>query len=251
MRRTRNLTLNDPEYLVQLFHQIALILQSACCIADQHVYIPLLRSLYRIKHDRCRVGPRLLFNNVYASPLSPDFKLLNRSGTKRITCSQENLFAFLFVAVRQLADSCRLADTVDSNKQNNRDAVRILLQAVVVVTAQQLHQLAGENRLQLRCILNSLLLHFGSQLFYERHYRVYAYVCTDQNFFQFLVELFIYLFAADDQVRDLFDEALACLLQSVAEAFGYTFRFTGNAFFQFFKKAHMGPPKKYYNGLLS
>ncbi|MNC44105.1 hypothetical protein D3C75_930010 [compost metagenome] len=79
----------------------------------------------------------------------------------------------------QLADGSRLAHAINSNEQNNCNSIRIFLQAVIIISAQQLHKLTGQNRLQLGSIFNPILLHFGTQILDKGHNSVYTHVCTN------------------------------------------------------------------------
>ncbi|MNO43062.1 hypothetical protein D3C76_332730 [compost metagenome] len=162
MRCARNLPLNDAEDFVELFHEIAFVLQSARSIADEYIHVPLLGSLNGIEHHRSRVRTGLLLDDIHTCTLSPDLQLLNGPRTESIASGEQNLFALLFIAVCQFANGGCLADTIYANEQNNSDAVRVLLQTVVIIPSKQLHQLPGQNRLQLGSILDALLLHFRS-----------------------------------------------------------------------------------------
>ncbi|MNV44437.1 hypothetical protein D3C71_1361960 [compost metagenome] len=142
----------------------------------------------------------------------------------------------------QLADGRRLADAVHADEQNYRDSVRILLQRVVVVAPKKLHQLAGENRLQLGCILNPLLLHLCAQILDQCHDCIHAYVSPDQNLFKLLVEFLVDFFSPDNQVRDLLYKALAGLLQTLTELLRNALGLAGNALLQLAKKTHIFPP---------
>src|SRR5260370_32948297 len=84
MRSIRNDALRRAPHLVQLRHQAILGVQTSCCIDNQHVIAAPLCRLQRIEERRRRITTLTCLDDLNATPLSPNLKLLNRSRAKGI-----------------------------------------------------------------------------------------------------------------------------------------------------------------------
>ncbi|MNW50788.1 hypothetical protein D3C74_282490 [compost metagenome] len=135
MRSAWNFPLNDAVNLVQLLHQVGLILQTSCRIAQQDVCPALLGGLNRVEHDRRRIGTGLLLDHVNLGPFAPDLQLLDRACAERVPSGQNDLLALLLIIMGQLADRCRFANAVDADEQNDADPVRIQMHFAVFIPA--------------------------------------------------------------------------------------------------------------------
>ncbi len=105
--------LHHPNHFLQLFHQMALVLQSTCGIGNQHIDISGLGSLQGIKQHRGAIGTCMLGNHRNIVALAPNLQLLNRSRAEGITGCQHDRLAFALILFGQLAYGGGLANAVD------------------------------------------------------------------------------------------------------------------------------------------
>ena len=124
--RARNFASRYALHLFQLSHQIRLVMQAPCGIDDQDIRAARLRSFHRIEQDRRRIRSLLLLNQRHAGALGPDRQLVAGRGAKGVGCANQNIVAFGFDSLRQLANRRRLADAVhaDNHHHIGRDVVR-------------------------------------------------------------------------------------------------------------------------------
>ncbi|CDN45251.1 hypothetical protein BN871_GX_00030 [Paenibacillus sp. P22] len=251
MRSARNLALDDAEDLVQLFHQVALVLQPARRVAQKDVRLALLGRLDGVIHDRRRIGARLLADDVDADALAPHFKLLDRAGPEGVAGRHQHRFPLALELMGELADRRRFADAVDPDEQNDRDAFVRHAQLAAVVAAEQADQLLRQHRLQLRGILDLALLHLGSQVVDQFHDGVDADIRADEDFLQLLVEILVDLLPAGDELLHPFHESRAGFGQPVLEYRRDRLRLGGDAFSKLLEKSHAvssGPSLFYSRG---
>lgn len=83
--------LNDAVDLCQFLHQILLIMQPSCGVADQHITASCLCRINGVIDHRCRVRAFGVLDNIHAGTLCPDLQLVNGSRTERICRSDQHL----------------------------------------------------------------------------------------------------------------------------------------------------------------
>src|SRR6266567_4701047 len=80
-----------PFHFLELRHEIGFSVLAARRIAKQKVDLALRRSLVRFIAKRDRISTVLAANHFNAESFSPNSKLLDRRGTKRVGCRQHHL----------------------------------------------------------------------------------------------------------------------------------------------------------------
>ena len=105
--------------LLQLLHQVALRVQAAGGVGDQHVDAARLRRLQRVEDHRGRVRARGLRDDRHAVALAPDLQLLDGGGAERVARGEHDLAALAGEAARELADRRRLARAVHADDQHD------------------------------------------------------------------------------------------------------------------------------------
>ena len=128
MRRRSVDFAHDPNHFFQFFHKIILVVQATRRIGNQNIYLPCASCLQCVKNDRRTVCSRMLSYNRYVVTHSPYLKLLNCRRPKRITRCQHDRMPLAHIVLRQLADSGRLANTIDAYHQNDKWLVPMNLQ---------------------------------------------------------------------------------------------------------------------------
>ena len=88
--------LHNPFYLVELAHQVRLVVEPACSICKDHV--DLMRSciLHRIKEHCRRVATFRVLDDLDPEPFGMDADLLDSTGTVRIAASDHDREPLLF-----------------------------------------------------------------------------------------------------------------------------------------------------------
>ena len=84
--------LNHAVNLLQLFHQVLLVMKTACGITKKHIRISCFGCSYGVKYDCCRVRALFLGNNFYLSTVCPFCQLFNSCRTEGIRCRHEHFF---------------------------------------------------------------------------------------------------------------------------------------------------------------
>ena len=119
MRRFLIQLLHHPHHLLELFHQVALVLQAAGGIGDQHVGAAGAGSLDGVIDDGGGVGTSVLGDHRNIVALTPHLQLLDRGGTEGIPRRQHHALAFGLELLGQLADGGGLADAVHADHQDH------------------------------------------------------------------------------------------------------------------------------------
>ena len=115
--------LHHPHHLLELLHQVALVLQAASGIGDQHVSPAGAGSLDGVINDGSGVGTGVLGNHRNVVALTPHLQLLDGGSTEGIASGQHHALALGLELLGQLADGGGLADAVHADHQ---DDVRLL-----------------------------------------------------------------------------------------------------------------------------
>ena len=108
----RKLSFYDPVDLLQLFHQVLLVMKSSSCITEKHVYSSGLCCIHCIIYYTCRICTLFAANHWNTGPVSPCQKLLSGSCTVSIRCSDQDVFSLILQDPCQLTDRSRLTNTI-------------------------------------------------------------------------------------------------------------------------------------------
>ena len=110
----------NPVNLVELFHQVLLVVKSSCRITDQHIRISGFCRCDCIVHDGRRICSVLSADDIHAGAVRPLRELLACRCTERICCRKNNLFALILQKAGQLSDGGRFSDSIDTDHQYYR-----------------------------------------------------------------------------------------------------------------------------------
>src|SRR5216110_2013303 len=120
-----------PFHFLELRHEIRFSVLAARRIAKQKVDLALRRRLVRFIAKRGRISTVLAANHFNAESFSPNSKLLDRRGTKRVGCRQHHLRRAIEVdcpylqMMREFCCRCCFAGSVHADNQNQcRFAIR-------------------------------------------------------------------------------------------------------------------------------
>ena len=112
--------LHDPPDLAQLGHQLALVLEAASSIDQDHVEPSRFGRCHRVEGDGSWIGARTLGDDRQPQLLAPDPQLLDGCRPERIGCRERNAAALTLEASRELGDGGRLAAAVDAHEEKHR-----------------------------------------------------------------------------------------------------------------------------------
>ncbi len=149
---------NDAVHLLELFHQVFLVVEAPCGITDQHIHISGLCRIDGIKYHRSRVRAVSSANHVHPCAVRPLCELVSGSRPKSIRGGNQYLLALSFQDTCKLSDRGCLPDTVDSYDKNNR-----LFLLKVICGLSDTHLLLdtlNQQLLALRWMPQMLLFHF-------------------------------------------------------------------------------------------
>src|SRR4051812_133348 len=153
VRSTGDFATGHALHLFKLGHQVGFVMKPAGCVNYEHIGVPGLCRLKRIKQYGSRIGPFFLLNDLNTRSARPDLELVAGSGTKRIRSTNENVIAFVFDPLRKFADRCSLADTVNADDHDHVGTNRIVDAALIsnagrLRTFKDLEQFSFHGRFQ-------------------------------------------------------------------------------------------------------
>ena len=184
MRSLRNLTLNNAVDLLQLVHQVGLIMQAACSINEQNISLTRNSSLHGIKDNCCRVCTLSMTDNVTVSAFAPNLQLLAGCGAEGVACCQNNLILEQCKVVCQLADGRSFAYAVNADNEDNRRLSTNTCTLTAVL--KQLGHILFEKGNNILGALDFLRLGSLAYCFNELFRCFYAYVRRQQNHLQLI-----------------------------------------------------------------
>ena len=120
-----NALVGHAAYFAQLLHEIVLGVQPAGGIDDEEVGVSALAGADRVVDHRSRVGTRLVGDDRYVGPLSPNLELVDGGCPKRICSGEGNLAPAIIIVLGQLGYGRRLARSVDPDHEYQRQQARI------------------------------------------------------------------------------------------------------------------------------
>src|SRR6185437_10565285 len=115
-----------PAHFLQLCHQVLLRVQAAGGINDHVIRSASFGSAESVEQYGRRIAARLGLDHLCSGPSTPNFKLLDRSGSECIRRAHQNRLALASEEVGELPDSSRFACSIDSDNQQNLWAVNLL-----------------------------------------------------------------------------------------------------------------------------
>ena len=113
----------DAANLLHLFHEVALGVEPAGCIDDEHVGAAGFGGLHGVEGDGRRVAALVVCNYVGACPLPPILELLDGGGAEGVRGGEEDLLALVTEERGQLRDARGLARAVHADHQHHQGFV--------------------------------------------------------------------------------------------------------------------------------
>ena len=215
------LTCKYLEYLAHLFHQILLIVQTACCVDDEHIRVPGLCRLDRIVDHRTGISAFRACDDRDICPLSPHVELLDCTRTERIRCSDQNLLALFSVEISQFSDSRRFTDSVNADHKKN--GFLVFKCKIRFVHSHLFLDGIHKELLTFRSTSDVLFLHLLLQVRDDLIRCSDSHVGHDHGLFQILIELVINLVIRCKDLIYTCRHVISCF---------------GKAFYQLIKKSH-------------
>lgn len=199
-------------YLGQLVHQSHLVVQTSGRVYDDDISLVGYRRTQRIKSDRSRVGPHLLFDDRHSYPFTPYHQLFHGSGTEGVGGTQHHRFPGLLELVGQFTDGGSFSHSVHTH---HHDDIRFLGDGsfkVVHVTGIVLSQQAGNFVTQ--NVVQFLRIHvfLGRSSFFDAfndfQRSVYADIRCDEHLLQIIQHFVVHFRFTGDGTGYLAEHAL-------------------------------------------
>ena len=206
--------LNDAVDLCQFLHQILLIMQTSCGVADQHITASCLCRINGVIDHRCRVRAFGVLDDIHAGTLCPDLQLVNGSRTERICRSDQHLFALAFQLMAQLADGGGLACAVDADHHDDGGLCGIFQRLIL---AQHLCNDLLDHAHDLLGILYTTLFHTLAQGLADLHRGLRSQVAGNHGLFQFVKQVVVDLGEPVQHLLHPGHHGILCLAQSVTD----------------------------------
>ena len=184
------LPVHDAADLVQLVHQVLLVVQPPGGVHKHHVALPGLGGTHSVKDYGGGVGPLVLLDDIHPSPVGPDGQLLGGGGPEGIRGAEEDLLSLLSELMADLADGGSLTHPIHSNKQYHRGGggqVQSRTPGVHGLSDDLDHGGAG-----LLHGLNPLLPHPAAQRLHQFQGHVHPSIGQDEGLLQLVVEAVSY-----------------------------------------------------------
>ena len=182
----RQFTVNDAVDLCQFVHEVFLIVQTACGIADDDIAISCFACGNGVKNNGGGIGTFFVFDDVNTCTGGPFIKLFDRGGTESIGRTEDDLFAFGFIHGSKFADGGGLTHAVDTDhQQNGRNGDQPHILTAVEHFGNDILQF----RFDLIGFFDAFGTNAGTQFFDDRNGSFHADVGHDENFFKFHVQV--------------------------------------------------------------
>ena len=185
----RIFSFDDPVDLLQLFHQILLVVKSSCRINEQNVCFSCLGSTYCVEDNRCRICAFRSSDDLHSSTVGPFCQLLSCCCTERICCCQDH-FSSLFLELScQFTYRCSLTDSVDTDHQYHRGSVFKLICGLPYL--HLLLDTVDQQLLALMWIFNMLFFYFLFQIINNGSGRIDTNISHYQCLFDLIIEIIV------------------------------------------------------------
>ena len=216
VRRRRLQLAHDADDLLQLGHQVGLVVQAARGVDQQHVGAGLACLCQGVVGHGGRIGALRPADDIAPGTLAPDLQLLDGRGPKRIGGRQDGLAALVCELFRQLGDRRRLARAVDADDEHDVGAVAWLDHQGPRHRLQRLGDVRRQGRAHVRCrdrLVEARLGQVGGQPRRRRD----PQIGLDQQRLQRLQRRVVQPLAGED-AADALAQAAGRLLQTGAQA---------------------------------
>ncbi len=185
------LPVDDAVHLLELFHQVFLVVEAPCGITDQHIHISGFCGVDCVKDHRGRVCAVRSANHVHPRAVCPLCQLVSGSSPEGVRGGNQYFFALFFQDTCKFSDRGSLAYTVDSYDKYDR-----LLLLKVICGLSDTHLLLdalNQQLLTLRRMPQMLLFHFLLHALDNIVGRIDTDIPHDQDFLQLLIEVIVNL----------------------------------------------------------
>ena len=144
MRRRGVEFLHRAHQLLQLGHQVGLVLQTPGGVDEQHIGAHRPRLDQRVVGEARRVRTLRPGDDAAPGALAPDLQLLDRGGTERVAGGEHDPVPGIAILARKLADRRRLAAAVDADDEDHVRLLRRVETQRLHHRLNQAHDLGGE-----------------------------------------------------------------------------------------------------------
>ena len=144
VRRACVLLLQDANDLLELGHQLLLVLQPPGGIDQQNVGAFGFRAFQRLEGDAGRIGALCARDHLGAGAFAPQLELLDRGRAERVGGGQHHELAFVIEPRGELADGRRLARAVHAGDQHHEGLLGRIDGEGLLDRPQHILDLAGD-----------------------------------------------------------------------------------------------------------
>ena len=216
------LPVHHPGDLVQLVHQVLLVVQPPGGVDEHHVGVPGPGGGEGVKHHGGGVGPLVLAHQLHAGALAPDLQLVGGGGPEGVPGGHQHPPAIPLEGGGQLADGGGLAHAGHPDEQGHRRRGGQAEGGVAHLEHLGEHPpQAGPSGVH---VLDLLRLHPLPQLLHRLQGGVHPHVPQDQGLLQLVVKVVVQL-PGEQLVKGVADVLLGA----------------GQPRLDLFKKAHVVP----------
>jgi hypothetical protein len=197
----------DAFHLFEFGHQIRFVVEASGGVNDEHIGVARFGGLERVEEDCRRVGALFLLDKRDARSFSPDSELVGGGGAEGVGGADQNVVAFGLDALREFADGCRLAHSVDADDHHHvrRDVFRHARfggDPLLGGGAEYCEQLIFDRGLERFNVVDLFARNAAPHAVENFQRRRHADVCRDQNFFEFVEQFGVnFLAALEDRVN--------------------------------------------------
>jgi hypothetical protein len=186
VRRAGGLPLDHALELGQLIHEVALGVQSAGGVDDQHVGAARHGGLERIEDHRGGIGAGRLSHHLDVDASPPRFQLLDGGGPERVGGGEDDVATLALETGGQLGARGGLAGAVDAEHQQH---ARARVQRQGLRLAQRVDEEAAQQRTELMGARHRAVHHVLAATVHEVGGDGGAEVGAHQEIFELLPEL--------------------------------------------------------------
>ena len=183
------LPVDDAGDLVELVHQVLLVVEPSGGVHQDDVAVPGLGGAHRVKDHRGGVGTFVLLDDLHPRPLGPDGELVGGGGPEGVAGAEEDLLPLSLQGGGQFADGGGLAHAVDPDEEDHRGAGGEV--QALVSHCQHVLEHPAQTVPHLLLVLELLALHPALELLHRLEGGVHTHVGQDEGLLQLIVKVVV------------------------------------------------------------
>ena len=184
--RLRKFPVHNTVDFFQLFHEVFLVVQTACSVHKHYVRSSAFGGRHRIEHHGCGVASFFVFDDAHLCTVCPHFKLVACGSPECVGGGNHHRFALFDEYVCKFADGRCFANAVDPCHRYYAGSVERKLFLTQNVRKHLFEILVGFFR-----VGYGVVAHTFTQRFYYVFRRLLPHVASQKDKFQFLVEILV------------------------------------------------------------